>query len=344
VDGTFRITCDAVNIGALREPVPEIKVRCHVTAQTRKGETLPAAALAPEFRTEAGTITPAEDELTGERIFLYGAKGGASAPKDVPPDAALNEPSHADENGRTRNPRDGLATLIAVTLGEEAFSDTNGNGQYDQGESFVDAAEPFVDADDNDRWDAGEPFVDSNGNDQWDPANGHWDEKIQIMALYKLLWTGPLHASNKTSRIERLGNAAILDAGKLELEAHVLDANLNPIAAFAESKDYLEWTISSNGDAQTSDATDPPLSNTLGFSFDKAANTERQRWLIVSNSFAPKPFRLTVEDGSPADGETNPQGFTVSAAIYASPGPTGDGAFLPPIDEAFADRVQGTCD
>ena len=228
VDGTFRLTCDAINIGALREPVPDIEVTCDLSALTRTGETIPASALNPTFLTEAGSLTPEVDVYTGEQVFIYSPKGGAAAPRDLTPDSSLNEPSRTDNNGKVRNPRDGLATLVAVVNGEEAFTDTNGNGTYDQGEPFVDAAEPFVDEDDDDEWDPDEKYLDTDNNGRWDRANGKWDAQVKIMAIYKILWTGKLDNSTSTSRIDRL-SSTIADGGKLELKAYVLDANMNPI-------------------------------------------------------------------------------------------------------------------
>ncbi|MCK5798406.1 MAG: hypothetical protein KAI47_14545, partial [Deltaproteobacteria bacterium] len=318
VDGKFRMTCNAINIGALREPTPDIKVTCDLSAQSRKSTTIPASALVPEFRMEAGTMTSETDSYTQKRIFLYSPKGGASAPKDVHPDGNLAEPVRNDNNGLERNPRDGLVTLIAIIDGEEAFTDTNGNGTYDSGEPFVDSAEPWVDADDNDKHDTGEEFVDLNANGIWDPGNGQWDAKTKIMAIYKLLWTGPLHSSPETSRISAV-TTTIFDSGQAEIKAYALDANMNPVAAFQENSDYLEWTLGSSGDASSNDSTTPPMSNAYGLSFDKAANSERKRWKILPQSFTPKPYAFTVEDGYPKD--TDPAtNFKLSVKVFVTPG------------------------
>ena len=342
VDNTFRITCDAVNIGALREPVPDIQVTCNVTAQTRSGQTIPATALKPEWLTEAGSITAKTDYYTGKKIFVYSPKGGASTPRDVEPEGTLNEPSYVDGNGRKRNPRDGLATIVAVVQGEEAFTDMNGNGEYDSGEPFVDAAEPFLDEDDNDKKDPTEKYIDTNGNGKWDLANGKWDAKTKIMAVYKILWTGKVDNSAKTSRIERFGSS-IADGGKLELTAYVLDANQNPVAAFQKNSDYLSWSLTSGGDASSNNDTSPPMSNTRGFSLDKSANTERKRWKILSNSFKPSPMKFTVEDGYPGD-TSAATSFTVTVTAYVTPGPTEGGYYLTQLTEPLTDKVQGTCD
>lgn len=343
VDGSFRITCDAVNIGALREPVPDIKVTCQISAQSRRGATIPSTALSPEFYTEAGTMTPKTDTYSGEKVFIYSPKGGASTPRDVGPNKMLNEPSYPDGNGRERNPRDGLATIIAVIRGEEAFTDANGNNRHDPGEPFIDAAEPFVDVDDDDQWDPDEKYVDNNNNGKWDLANGKWDNNAKIMAIYKILWTGKLDNAEMTSRIGRL-SSVVPDGGKLELAAFVLDANMNPVAAFQKNQDYIEWSLSSgSSDASSNDPTSPPMSNALGFSFDKAALTERKRWMIVSNSFTPAPYKFTVEDGYPGD-RSPPSSFTLSAQVYITPGPAGEDYFLPQVTEKIGDQVQGMCD
>jgi hypothetical protein len=341
VDGKFRLTCDAVNIGALREPIPEIQVTCTVSAQTRGGQQLKASALSPQFLTEAGSFSP-KDDWNGERVFIYSPKGGGSTPKDVAAEATLGEPSYLDKNGRERNPRDGLVTLIAIVDGEEDFQDLNGNGKYDSGEPFYDSAEPFVDINDNDQWDPDERYLDANGNNRWDAANGKWDGATKIAAIYKLLWTGPLDSSPKTSRIERLSND-IKQGGKLELTAHLLDANMNPVAAFAKNSDNIEWTLSTSGDATTKDALSAPLDNALGFSFDKTATSERKRWKLVSNSWSPPRYKLTVEDGDATD-TSPPASYSVTATAHATAGPSGDGSFLAQGSEKLADKVEGTAD
>lgn len=97
----------------------------------------------------------------------------------------------SDGSGRyENNPRDNLVTMIAVTSGEEGFTDANNNGVYDQGEVFDDLTEPFVDSNDNGTWDPDERFIDINGNGNWDPKNDRWDANTLIWAEEKILWTG----------------------------------------------------------------------------------------------------------------------------------------------------------
>jgi hypothetical protein len=96
-----------------------------------------------------------------------------------------------DNSGRYENNcRDNLVTMIAVTSGEEGFTDSNNNGVFDQGEAFDDLTEPFVDSNDNGTWDPDERFIDINGNKLWDGKNDRWDANTLIWAEEKLLWTG----------------------------------------------------------------------------------------------------------------------------------------------------------
>jgi hypothetical protein len=100
----------------------------------------------------------------------------------------------------------GRSTILAYAIGEESFVDANGNGQYDEGESFVDMPEAFIDHNEDgvfgnfntvgacisrdmiktaagttpdlgkcDTWQTGgeeEEFVDFNVNGQYDQGNG----------------------------------------------------------------------------------------------------------------------------------------------------------------------------
>ncbi|MCC6333218.1 MAG: hypothetical protein IT380_04410 [Myxococcales bacterium] len=115
-----------------------------------------------------------------------------------PPGApTLREPRRPDPIRRMpdgtfyeNNPRDNLVTMIAVTSGEEGFTDSNNNGRYDQGEDIDDLTEPFVDSNDNGTWDPEERFIDIDGDLIWDGKNDRWDANTLIWVEEKLLWTG----------------------------------------------------------------------------------------------------------------------------------------------------------
>jgi hypothetical protein len=60
--------------------------------------------------------------------------------------------------------RPGRSSLLAVAIGEESFTDVNGNGGFDPGEPFIDMGERFVDANENGVYDVGESFYDFNND------------------------------------------------------------------------------------------------------------------------------------------------------------------------------------
>ena len=73
-------------------------------------------------------------------------------------------------NFTSSSPRtsDHRVTILATAVGEESFTDTNGNGRYTAGETFGDLAEAFVDKNENGTRDSDEEFVDFNNNATFD--------------------------------------------------------------------------------------------------------------------------------------------------------------------------------
>jgi hypothetical protein len=70
------------------------------------------------------------------------------------------------------DPRPGRVTVLATAIGEESFTDTNGNGSFDNGEAFADLPERYLDENENDARDPSEPIYDFNSNAVYDPADG----------------------------------------------------------------------------------------------------------------------------------------------------------------------------
>lgn len=77
-------------------------------------------------------------------------------------------------NFRSSNPRpsNGRVTVFAKAIGEESFVDANGNGAFDNGESFTDLPEPYRDDNENGQYDVGEDFFDFNNNQSRDVPDG----------------------------------------------------------------------------------------------------------------------------------------------------------------------------
>ncbi|HEY2387131.1 MAG TPA: hypothetical protein VGK30_09230 [Candidatus Binatia bacterium] len=89
-------------------------------------------------------------------------------------------------------PGDERVQVLAVTTGQETFTDLNGNGTWDPGEPFVDQPpEVFLDANENGVYDPGEFFVDNNNNGIYDGTpNGIWDDQILISAQAPVIFSG----------------------------------------------------------------------------------------------------------------------------------------------------------
>ena len=142
-------------------------------------------SLAAEFVNIAGRVTfGLEDEVTA---FLNDHFGNAVAPGTAvnftSNGASVFNQVQTDESGRASTtliseggvPDDGIVTVLATTRGEESFTDSNGNGQHDADEPFVDVPEPFIDANFNGRFDAPEPFTDANSNGRYDAEEPYLD-------------------------------------------------------------------------------------------------------------------------------------------------------------------------
>jgi hypothetical protein len=78
-----------------------------------------------------------------------------------------------DVSFRSSNPRpaDGRITLLAKTIGEESFTDANGNGAFDNGEAFADLPEPYRDDNEDSTYQMGEDFFDFNNNQNRDAVD-----------------------------------------------------------------------------------------------------------------------------------------------------------------------------
>jgi len=99
------------------------------------------------FRTEYGTITPSCITENGYCEVTW---------------SAIKRPEAGGPGDDMR------VTIVAYTVGEESFTDTNGNGIFDDddGSAFIDLEEPYVDANENGIYDYGEDIIDVvNGND-----------------------------------------------------------------------------------------------------------------------------------------------------------------------------------
>lgn len=305
--------CDQVNIGALAQPVPDYAVHCHLSMQDRDGAVVDPRGLTPGefgFSAEAGLIQPAVvDDGYGNVHFLYTARGGQNAPVDVTP--IEGEPSRPGDTGGTRNPRDGLVTLVAWVRGEEGFHDINSNGLYEPsaGETFIDIGEPFVDVDDDGVFDpgSGDTYTDLDGDHRYTGPNGRWDEDAVIWATFKLLWTGTAHESSSTSRIEIQGGDRDIPSGATRMvTAALLDQNMNPVAALPENTITL-YPGCSSCDYTTSYTF--TMENTRGFGVDGSGQ-------ILGNLFEAPVYSLSITNTNTYE---EPETFSITVTAWVTP-------------------------
>ncbi len=226
-------SCERKNVGGFI--LDNVHTECTVLLADRHSNKI-GFATNVIFKTEAGHITPsAVTDVDGDDMgsTVVTLRTGNPRPVDVEPIAG--EP-YFNAGAYNRNPRDGLLTLVAITTGEEQFSDENANGTYDAGEPFVDLGEPLVDANDNGIWDPGEDYSDTNQNGQWDGPNGQWDSETEIWRPYWMTWHGQLvggaacGAAYRYSGLCPRSFSLSWSSGDIQLMTWAAkDFNLNPI-------------------------------------------------------------------------------------------------------------------
>lgn len=72
-------------------------------------------------------------------------------------------------------PADGRSTILATAIGEESTVDVNGNGFFDDVDTWTDLPEAYRDDNESGAYDLGEFFVDFNSNLLRDPGNGQYN-------------------------------------------------------------------------------------------------------------------------------------------------------------------------
>ncbi len=250
----FTLQCARVNLAAYLSPTPPLPISnsCTVTLVDRYGNPV-GTGTAVRLNSEAGRVpnqvttnafSPTGTNTDeGKGIFAFDTTGPFPA-EDVPPLAAAGAQFPYARNAEynwadaalTRNPRDGLVTIIAYVQGEEHFYDDNSNGVRDTGERFIDQGEPFVDKNDNNVWDPGELNVDPDGDGVWDGPNSTWDSNTTVWTKLFLLYTDYSYApavvgAGSTPFVPNGFNVA--KGTSVTLDVYLPDRNLNHIESGA---------------------------------------------------------------------------------------------------------------
>lgn len=104
--------------------------------------------------------------------------GNCTTPGTTPGDGTCSvtwtsanpRPQPADDTPPIK--KSGRTTVLATAIGEESFTDTNGNGYYDASEPFKNLGEPYRDDNEDTVYNLGEYFLDYNHNGIRDPGDG----------------------------------------------------------------------------------------------------------------------------------------------------------------------------
>lgn len=102
--------------------------------------------------------------------FSFTTEGGSVSPSC----SIINGACSITWVSQNPRPSNGIARLLVTATGGETFQDENGNGVFDDGDTFSDMSEAFRDDNDNGIRDATEPYVDFNTNNVFDEADGFY--------------------------------------------------------------------------------------------------------------------------------------------------------------------------
>jgi len=123
-------------------------------------------------------------------------------------------------------PANGRCVILAYALGEESFTDLNGNGIYDPAsETFTDMPEPFLDANENGVKDTNEDFIDTNANGSYSFINA--DGSYSGDGIFNGILRDPLKTDpNDPTTIHVRGSLTIVLSGS---DAYITINNGNSI-------------------------------------------------------------------------------------------------------------------
>lgn len=206
----FTLQCANRNLAAWTSASPDeallLTTTCTVTLVDRFNNPV-GKQTSVNLKVEAGTIAssvlstefnPSGSNAEEGKASVVFSTAGTFPPVDVSP--TPNEPFETQvikimgqDVEKTLNPRDGLVTILAYVVGEEAFDDNNANGMWDPGERFYDQGEPFVDTNDNNQYDESEFYIDlAPENEKYDPPNGVWDRQTTIWTNAFIMYSGAM--------------------------------------------------------------------------------------------------------------------------------------------------------
>ncbi len=158
---SFSLAVTCANVEALNRDGVVVGVTARLS--DRFNNPVPAGT-AVTFTTEGGSI---QSQCSTGTLADGTPSGTCSA------NWTSSNPRPASAGGGDRA---GRSTVLATAIGEESFNDTNGNGSFDNGESFADMGEPYLDANESATYQAGTEFIyDFNNNSTRDSPDGKFN-------------------------------------------------------------------------------------------------------------------------------------------------------------------------
>jgi len=154
-----------------------LSVQCpNVEAWSRDGVIVPVTArMSDRFNNPVPDGTAVTLQTEGGSIVSQCQTSGAVGSCSVNWTSSNPRPTAAIATTPLGDQRAGRSTLVATAIGEESFTDTNGNGSFDNGEAFADLPERFLDENENGSHDSFEPIYDFNNNSTYDLADGDFN-------------------------------------------------------------------------------------------------------------------------------------------------------------------------
>lgn len=140
------------------------------------------------------------------------------------------------------NPRpvDGRVTILAYAIGEESFQDNNGNGVFDDGDTFTDIGEMFRDDNESGSYESGADgfFYDFNNNGVYDIGDGKYEgllcQDSTRCGTSSTLGVGKsvvIVMSGSAPQISATTNSLDVSAGAQTVTFTVTDVRGQPLAA-----------------------------------------------------------------------------------------------------------------
>jgi len=169
-------------------------------------------SIAAEHLSMDGTLNGLEDTITVVLVDRYGnpvpdgtpvsfmtEDGTIGLSSGFNPTTNIGEANAVLRTANSDNLVGHSCTVVAYAAGSESYTDANGNGVYDAGDTLThDMSDPYIDANDNDSWDAAEFYVDADHNGEFTEADGEFQAQATVWRKIRVLFSediGPINLS-----------------------------------------------------------------------------------------------------------------------------------------------------